>query len=328
MSLSTTHATSLLETVGRTPLVTLERSPPDVQIHAKLETFNPGGSVKDRIGKYILEQLLEQGDLPPGGTVVEPTAGNTGIGMAIAANQLGLQAVFVLPRGFSEEKETLMAALGAELVHVPNEAGMAGAAEKAAEIANERDDAVVPQQFSTPLNVDAHERTTGREVVKQLDGRVGALVVGIGSAGTLMGMARAIRDREPDVHVVAVEPGGSTFGELWGEDREAAPYKTEGIGTHDPPVAELLEPDAVDEIITVPDRDAHAEVQRLAAEYGHLVGSSSGAASVAARAVANRISEGALDVPHSSVVTVFPDGSERYLSKGLYGPFEDWEGKG
>lgn len=318
---------SLLETIGDTPLVELDASPEDISIYAKLETFNPGGSVKDRIGRHILERLLGRGDVPPGGTIVEPTAGNTGIGMAIAANQLDLETVFVVPRGFAEEKERLMAALGAEIVHVPGDAGMGEAAETAHEIADRREDAVVPQQFATPLNVEAHYETTGEEILDVLGENVGAIVAGVGSGGTLMGIARGVRERVPDVHVVAVEPEGSTFGELLDQDREEAPYKTEGIGTHDPDVTELLDPDALDDVRTVSDRAAHAEVTRLAAEEGHLVGSSSGAASVAAREVAEEIAAGELDVPTRTVVTVFPDGSDRYLSKDIYGSFDAWEGK-
>jgi O-acetylserine dependent cystathionine beta-synthase len=318
---------SLLETIGETPLVELDTNPEDVTIYAKLETFNPGGSVKDRIGKHILERLLERGDVPLDGTIVEPTAGNTGIGMAIAANQLGLNTVFVVPRGFSEEKERLMAALGAEIIHVSGEAGMGDAAETAHEIADGCEDAVVPQQFTTQLNVEAHYETTGQEILTALGENIGAIVAGVGSGGTLMGITQAVRERVPDVHVVAIEPAGSTFGELLNQEREEAAYKTEGIGTHDPDVTKLLDLDVLDDIRTVSDQAAHAEVQRLAAEDGHLVGSSSGAASVAARKIADRIAAGELDVPAKTVVTVFPDGSERYLSKNLYGSFDAWEGK-
>lgn len=321
------RSVSLLETIGQTPLVSLGHSPPGVDIYAKLETFNPGGSVKDRLGGYILEALLEEGTLDHGGTIVEPTAGNTGIGMAIAANQLGLSSVFVVPRGFSHEKEILMDALGAEIVHVPNEDGMRGAADVAHEIAENRENAVVPQQFSNELNVEAHAKTTGSEIIDALGDQIGAIVVGIGSGGTLMGIERAIRPHVPDVYVVAVEPDGSTFGRLCGNERPEGDYKTEGIGTHDPEVAELLVPDRIDEFVSVSDRAAHREVKRLAREEGHLVGSSSGAASVGARGVAEEIAEGTLDVPHATVVTVFPDGSERYLSKHLYGSFDEWEGK-
>ncbi|WP_135666963.1 PLP-dependent cysteine synthase family protein [Halorhabdus rudnickae] len=326
----TTHETSkasVLEAIGQTPLIELDASPDAVPVYTKVETFNPGGSVKDRIGKHIFETLLDRGEIDPGGTIVEPTAGNTGIGMAIAATRLDLDAVFVVPEGFSVEKERLMAALGAEIVHISSDGGMAAAADRAHEIAAERENAVVPQQFATPLNVDAHYETTGPEILDALDGEVGAIVVGVGSGGTLTGITRAVRERVPDVRVVAVEPEGSTFGSLLGAEREEGPYKIEGIGTHDPDVTDLLDPDEIDEFLRVGDRDAHAEVQRLAREEGHLVGSSSGAASVAARNVAEEIATGERDAPYDTVVTVFPDGGERYLSKNIYGSFEEWEGK-
>ena len=327
MTTHDTPKTSVLDTIGETPLVELAASPDSVPVYAKLETFNPGGSIKDRIGKHILEGLLERGEIESGGTIVEPTAGNTGIGMAIAATRLDLEAVFVVPEGFSDEKKRLMEALGGEIVHYSGDGGMAAAARRAHEIAEEYENAVVPQQFATPLNVEAHYRTTGPEIVEALGGEVGAVVVGVGSGGTLTGITRAVREQVPDLNVVAVEPEGSTFGTLLGHDREEGPYKIEGIGTHDPAVTELLEPDEIDELVTISDRDAHAEVQRLASEEGHLVGSSSGAASVAARRVAEEIAAGERNAPYDAVVTVFPDGGERYLSKNIYGHFDDWEGK-
>ena len=219
-----------------------------------------------------------------------------------------------------------MAALGAEIVHTPADEGMAAAVEEAHDIVADREDAVVPQQFATPLNTDAHYETTGPEILDALDDMVGAVVAGVGTAGTLMGIARAVRERVPDVHVVAVEPEGSVYGTLLGREREEDPYKTEGIGTHGPEVSELRDPALLDDVVAVSDRAAHAEVKRLAAEEGHLVASSSGAASVAAREVAERIAAGDLEVPHPTVATVFPDGSERYLSTGLYGDFDAWEG--
>ena len=327
MSITTQKQQTLLDTIGNTPLVSLQRSPPGVEIFAKLETFNPGGSVKDRIGKYIVESLLADGTLPPGGTIIEPTAGNTGIAMAIVAAQLDLSAIFVVPRGFSREKEQLMRALGAEIVHVPHDEGMVGAAERALALAEKYEDAVVPQQFSNELNSEAHERTTGREVLDALNGEVGAIVIGIGSGGTLMGIARAVKKEVPTARVIAVEPVGSTFGSLKGKQRETAAYKTEGIGTHNPEVTELLDPAMIDVIVAVDDRETHLELKRLAREEGHLVGSSAGAASVAAHTVATEIASGKINVPYSTVVTVFPDGSERYLSKGIYDDFNEWEGK-
>ena len=325
----TTHAEplpSVLETVGRTPLVRVQASPDPVPVYAKLESFNPGASVKDRIGKYMLERMLERGDLPEGGTVIEPTAGNTGIGLAVAAGQLGLDAIFVVPERFSVEKQQLMRALGAEVINTPTEEGMGLAIERAHELAEELDGAAVPQQFENPLNAEAHYETTGPEIWEALEGEVGAIVAGCGTAGTLMGMAKYALEREPDVHIVAVEPEGSLYGEFFGEEPEEGAYKTEGIGTHNTATNDLFEPDLVDQLISVPDRETHAEVKRLAAEEGQLVATSAAANSLAAREVAEGIRDGEIDVPHDSVVTVFPDSSERYLSKGIYRSFEEWEG--
>ncbi|WP_306057406.1 PLP-dependent cysteine synthase family protein [Natronococcus wangiae] len=323
----TTHerpVDSVLETIGRTPLVRLHETPDDVRIYAKLESFNPGASVKDRIGRYMLERMLERGDVPTGGTVIEPTAGNTGIGLAIAAEQLGLDAIFVVPERFSVEKQQLMRALGAEIINTPTEDGMGGAIDRAHQLAEELDDAVVPQQFSNPLNTEAHYETTAPEIYEALDGEVGAVVAGCGTAGTLMGLARYALEQNSATHVAAVEPEGSVYGELFDEDREEDEYKIEGIGTHDTATNELFDPELVDEIQAVADRDAHDELKRLAREEGHLVASSAGAASVAAKRVARRIDEGELETPHDTVVTVFPDSSERYLSKGIYRSFEEW----
>jgi cysteine synthase A len=325
----TTHADpldSVLETVGRTPLVRVQASPEAVPVYAKLESFNPGASIKDRIGKHMLDRMLERGDVSEGGTVVEPTAGNTGIGLAIAARQLGLEAVFVVPERFSVEKQQLMAALGAEIINTPTEEGMGLAIQRAHELAEELDDAVVPQQFSNPLNSEAHYETTAPEVYEALDGEVGAIVAGCGTGGTLVGMAEYALERDEDVHVVAVEPEGSMYGAFFGEDAAEGEYKTEGIGTHDPATNELFDPDLVDQLISVPDREIHAEMQRLADEEGQLVASSAAANSLAARQVAADVRDGEIDAPHDTVVTVFADSSERYLSKGVYRPYEEWEG--
>ena len=325
----TTHErplASVLETIGRTPLVRLQTGPESVSIYAKLESFNPGASVKDRIGLYMLERLLERGDLEPGGTVIEPTAGNTGIGLAIAAQQLGLDAVFVVPERFSVEKQQLMDALGAKIINTPTDDGMGGAIDRAHELAAELDDAVVPQQFANPLNTEAHYETTGPEIYDALDGEVGAVVAGCGTAGTLMGIARYALERSPETAVVAVEPEGSLFGEFLGRSRAEDEYKTEGIGTHDTETNELFEPDLVDDVLAISDERTHAELRRLATEEGHLVGSSAAAASLAATRVADRIAAGELDTPHDTVVTIFPDSSERYLSKGIYRSYDEWEG--
>jgi len=315
---------SVLETVGETPLVRVHASPDAVPVYAKLESFNPGASIKDRIGKYMIEQMLASGELPEGGTVVEPTAGNTGIGLALAAGQLGVDAVFVVPERFSVEKQQLMRALGAEVVNTPTEGGIGQAIDRANELADELDDAVVPQQFSNPLNVEAHYETTAPEVYDALDGEVGAVVAGCGTGGTLMGLAEYALERNPDTHVVAVQPEGSVFDAFFDDDADHAEYKTEGIGTSDPSRNDLFDPERVDELKTVPDEATHAEMQRLAREEGQLVASSAAANSVAAREIAEAVEAGLLELPHDTVVTVFADSSERYLSKGVYRSFEEW----
>jgi cysteine synthase A len=327
----TTHReplSSVLDTVGETPLVAVHAAPDSVPVYAKLESFNPGASIKDRIGTYMLESMLEDGTLEPGDTVVEPTAGNTGIGFALAAGQLDVEAVFVVPERFSQEKQQLMRALGAEVVNTPTEEGMGGAIERADELAAERD-GVVPQQFSNPLNAEAHYERTAPEIDEALDGEVGAVVAGCGTAGTLMGLARYFRERDPETYVAAVQPEGSVYHRFFtddGEEDDHGEYKTEGIGTSDIDTNELFDPGLVDDLHTVPDERAQAELKRLAREEGQLVASSAGAASVAALRVAEGIRDGTVDAPHDSVVTVFPDSSERYLSKGIYDSFEEWSG--
>lgn len=315
---------SVLETVGETPLVRVQASPDEVPVYAKLESFNPGASVKDRLGMYLVEQHLERGDIEPGGTLIEPTAGNTGIGIALAATQLPVEATFVVPERFSVEKQTLMRSLGAEVINTPTEDGMKRAIEHAHELADEMDNALVPQQFSSPLNTEAHEQTTGPEIYDALDGEVGAVVAGCGTAGTLMGISRYMLERNPDTHIVAVEPEGSLLATTKGVEVEQSEYNIEGIGSSDLDTTELFDPELVDEVRQVSDRAAQDELKRLAREEGQLVGSSAGAASVAAREVADRIDAGDLDVPHDTVVTVFADSSERYLSKDIYGSYEEW----
>ncbi|MFB6194333.1 MAG: PLP-dependent cysteine synthase family protein [Halobaculum sp.] len=325
----TTHARpldSVLETVGETPLVRVAASPDDAPVYAKLETFNPGASVKDRIGVHMLERMIERGELSPDGTVIEPTAGNTGIALALAARQLGVDAVFVVPERFSVEKQQLMDALGATVVNTPSEDGMRRAIDRAHELAEELDGGVVPQQFENPLNAEAHYETTAPEAYEALEGEVGAVVAGMGTGGTLMGMADYALERDPGTEIVAVQPEGSTYGELFGDDPEEGEYKTEGIGTHDVTTNRLVDPEKIDDLVTVPDEEVHEEMGRLAAEEGHLVASSAAANSVAARRVAREIAAGERDAPHPNVVTIFCDSSERYLSKGVYRSFDEWEG--
>ncbi|MFS8666223.1 MAG: cysteine synthase family protein, partial [Limnochordales bacterium] len=274
-------------------------------LYAKLEFLNPGGSVKDRIGPYLLAAAEASGQLKPGGVVIEPTAGNTGIGLALAARQKGYRVIVVVPEHFSKEKQALMAALGAEIVNTPRSAGMAGAIEKARELAAELG-GYVPQQFANPANPQAHYETTGPEIYRQLQGRVDVFVAGVGSGGTFTGVARYLKERLPHVKAVAVEPEGSIL-----QGGQPGPHRTEGIGVEFIP--DTLDTSLIDQVYTVLDDDAFAMVKELARREGLLVGSSAGAAFYAAYQEALKAPDGA------TIVTIFPDGSDRYLSKDIYG---------
>lgn len=293
--------------IGNTPMLRMTgpHIPNGAEILAKLEYFNPGGSVKDRIGVEMLRQAEEDGHLRPGCTIIEPTAGNTGIGVALAAVGKGYRVIFVVPEKFSQEKQTLMRALGAEIVNTPTEEGMVGAIRRSKELATNLPGAYVPQQFANQANPLAHYRTTGPEIWQQAEGRLDFFVAGVGTGGTFTGCARYLKEQLPTLRAVAVEPEGSVL--LGGTP---GPHETEGIGVEFIP--ETLDVRLIDEVVTVPDRAAFQEVKWLAAETGLLVGSSSGAAFWAALQVARRSPEG------TRIAVVFPDSSERYLSKAIY----------
>ncbi len=299
---------SILELVGRTPLLHLSRfaRPPLADIYAKLEYMNPGGSVKDRAALGMILDAERRGSLRPGATIIEPTAGNTGIGLALIGVARGYRVILCVPEGYSGEKMKLMEALGGEIRYVPKEAGMAGALALAQELAAELGNSFVPQQFANPANPCFHEETTGREIVEQMDGRIDAVVMGAGTAGTFTGIARAVKRHNAQALCILVEPQGSIFG--GGPPGE---FKVEGIGQWQfvPPNFDRA---LADEIMTVGDDEAFATVRRLAASEGVLCGGSSGTAAAAARRVAERLG------PGRRVVTVFPDGAERYLSQGIF----------
>ena len=298
-------AQSVLELIGRTPV--LELHPPglgrEVHLFAKMEMFNPGGSVKDRLGRYLIEAALADGRLRPGGTVVEPTAGNTGIGLAMAAVGRGMRVILVVPEHFSQEKQALMRALGGEIVTTPRDGGMAAAIDEAHRIAEEVG-GYVPQQFENQDNPEAHYLSTGPELFEQLDGRIDVLVAGAGTGGTLTGVARYVKEHRPSVRIVLVQPVGSVFA-----GGPAGRHRIEGIGNDFVP--KTLDLSLVDDIATVSDDDAFAAVGELGRQFGVLAGSSSGAAYVAALAEARKLDRG-------NVATIFVDSSERYLSKGIY----------
>lgn len=298
-------ANSILELIGQTPLLRLaELENGGAEIWAKLENLNPGGSVKDRIGLGMVRAAEADGRLKPGSTIVEATAGNTGIGLALVGARKGYRVILVVPQKYSVEKQKLMRALGAEVVVTPTEEGMAGAQAKAKAIAESIPGAFYIDQFSNPANPQSHEDTTGPEIFQQTGGRLDAIVVGCGSGGTFVGTVRYLKKRLANLYAVAVEPEGSVLG-----GGPAGPHLVEGIGMDEiPPV---MEPLLADEIITIPDPEAFAMVRRLARECGMLAGSSGGANVAAAVKVAARLG------PGKRVVTVIPDSCERYMSKNI-----------
>jgi cysteine synthase A len=299
---------NILELVGGTPLLRLSRfaPPPAAELFAKLEYMNPGGSVKDRAALGMILDAERRGVLEPGSVIVEPTAGNTGIGLALVGAARGYRVVLCVPEGYSREKMKIMEALGGRIEYVPAEQGMEGAVRRARELAAETPGSFIPQQFENPANPRFHEETTAREIIEQADGRIDALVLGCGSAGTFTGITHAVRKLNPDVYCVLVEPEGSILG-----GGRPGPYRLEGIGQREfiPP---NLDRHAADEVLAVSDVEAFSTVRELARTEGVLGGGSTGAAAAAARKVAERLGEG------KRVVTLFPDGAERYMSQGIF----------
>ena len=299
--------------VGNTPLIELKRlSPKGRKVFGKAEYLNPGGSVKDRIGFFMIEKALERGELKEGQPVIEPTAGNTGIALALACCFYGIKMIAVMPGRFSKEKEKIIVALGGKVVRTPTSEGIEGAIEKAEQLKKELN-GWVPLQFSNPDNAQAHFETTAPEIDSQLK-NIDAFVAGIGSAGTFVGVSRFLKKVNKNIKCIAVQPEGSVL--LGGNP---GPHKVEGIGVDDMGTIKLWEECLCDEIITVSDKDAHLVTKRLASEEGLLVGASSGALVFAALSVAKKLPEG------SNVVTLLCDSSERYISKNIYSSFEDWE---
>ena len=300
-------AQSILELVGRTPLLRLNRYAPAgaAGIFAKLEFLNPGGSVKDRAALGMVEAAEASGRLRPGATIIEPTAGNTGVGLALIGVSRGYRVILVVPEKFAGPKTAVMKVLGAEVILTPTEAGIQGAIAKAQALAVRLPGSYVPQQFENPANPEFHYRTTAVEIEEQLGGNPDAVVIGAGTGGTFTGLARYFKEREPRTRAVLVEPQGS----IWGGGAPG-PHKVEGIGNSFWPGA--LDRTLVDEVRTVSDDDAFASVRELARTEGLLVGGSSGAAAHAARDVARRLP------PSAAVVTVLADGFERYLGKGVF----------
>jgi cysteine synthase len=301
-------AGSILDLIGSTPVLKLKSLPGKdaAEVWAKLEAFNPGGSVKDRICCSMIETAEREGKLKPGSTIVEPTSGNTGIGLALVAAVKGYRLVLTMPDTMSEERRSLLAAYGARLILTPDTKGMGGAIHKAEELVQENSDYFMPQQFNNPANPEAHRRTTAMELLKQFN-RIDAFVVGVGTGGTITGVGEVLKDRFKGVRICAVEPASSPV--ISGG--EPGYHKIQGLGAGFIPA--VLNRQVIDEVIPVSDTDAINYTRRLASEEGLLVGISSGAACCAALRVAKTLGKGQI------VVTVFADKGEHYLSTELFG---------
>ena len=297
---------SIQDMIGNTPMLKLNNMgiKKQVGVYAKLELQNPEGSIKDRVGMYMLNEAIESGRLQPGGTIVEATAGNTGIGIAIAALNRGYQVIFTVPTKFSVEKQKVMKALGAKIINTSREEGMLGAEKKAEELIKEIPGAISLGQFHNPANPLAHYETTGPEIYRQMDGKIDYFVAGAGSGGTFSGVMRYLKEKNPAIKGVLADPVGSVIG-----GGEHADYDIEGIGNDF--IADTMDMSLVDMVIKVTDQDAFNMSRLLAGREGVLAGTSSGAALSAAIRLSER-------TDHGNIVVVFPDKGERYLSKGLY----------
>ena len=299
----------ITETVGNTPLVSLNRIvPKGANVAVKLETFNPLSSVKDRIGLNMIQDAEKKGRLRPGGVIVEPTSGNTGIALAFVCAARGYRIILTMPESMSVERRKLLAFLGAEVVLTPADKGMRGAIEKAEEIVRATNNAFMPQQFRNPANPDIHRKTTAEEIWRDTEGGVDIFVAGVGTGGTLTGVGEALKKKKPDVTVIAVEPQNSSI--LSGG--KPGPHKIQGIGAGFVP--EILNTSIYDEVIKVSARNAIVTSRRLAREEGILVGISAGANVYAAIEIASRKENSG-----KLVVTVGCDTGERYLSTDLFG---------
>lgn len=298
--------TSMHKLIGNTPIVRINNmgGSPDVNIFAKLEMYNPSGSVKDRIGEYMIAAAEREGKLKAGGTIIEATAGNTGLGIAFAALGKGYRVIFTVPTKFSREKQALMRALGAEIINTPREEGMLGAVRKAEELKAQIEGAISLDQFENPANPLAHYETTGKEIWEDMGEKITHLVAGAGSGGTYTGIVRYLKEQNPGIKGVLADPEGSTIG-----GGEHFDYNIEGIGNDFIP--DTMDIKLVDTVVKVTDEEAFATVRELAAKEGIIVGSSSGAAMAAALKLSRKTERG-------NIVVVFPDRGDRYFSTGLF----------
>jgi cysteine synthase A len=300
-------ADDITQLVGETPMLQLKRlvPPGSADVFAKLEYLNPGGSVKDRAAIGIIRRAEQDGKLVPGGTIVEATAGNTGIGLALIGVNRGYRVELFVPENFSQEKVTIMQALGAHVVRTPDDEGMQGAIRRAKQLVATDPTAFMAGQFENPANPDYHYETTAQEIFEQMESRIDAVILGCGTCGTFTGVARYVKEKLPRAFTVVVETQGSVLA-----GGQPGPHKVEGIGASFIP--KTFDRSVCDEIMMVPDDDAFDTVKALAAREGVLAGSSGGAAVFAALQIAQRLGVG------KRVVTIIPDSAERYLSKRIF----------
>ena len=298
------YVSNILDLIGNTPLLSLEATT-GINLYAKAEFLNPGGSIKDRIALNMLEEAEKSGKLRPGMTIIEPTSGNTGIGLALCGVRKGYRVIIVMPENMSEERKKIIHALGAELVLTPLELSIGGSVEKAEEIASSSDEYFVPQQFENPANPDAHYTTTAREIVEQLGKKIDIFVSGIGSGGTLQGIASYLLEQNPDCKIVAVEP--KNVSALLGH--EPGLHQIQGIG--DGFIPAVLDTKIITDIVEVADDDAIQTARELARVQGLLVGTSSGANVWAAKQMAEKYGKDKV------IATILADRAERYFSTSL-----------
>jgi len=301
-------ANNVLELIGKTPVVRLNKivEPGMAKILAKLESFNPGGSVKDRICLSMIEDAEKKGLLKPGSTIIEPTSGNTGIGLAIVAAVKGYKCILTMPETMSVERTYILKSYGAEVVLTPGSDGMLGSIKKAEELLGKIPKSFMPQQFKNEANPEIHRKTTAREILDVTNGKVDAFVAGIGTGGTVTGVGEVLKQKNPKIKIVAVEPKASAV--LSG--KEPGPHKIQGIGAGFIP--QVLNRDIIDEVIQVDDDDAFRTSRRLCRDEGLFVGISAGAATWAALKIAKDIGKGKV------VVVILPDTGERYFSMEQY----------
>lgn len=301
-------ADNITQLIGKTPLVRLSSFSQDgAEVVAKVESFNPLGSAKDRVGFAMIEDAEKKGLLKKGATVIEPTSGNTGVGLAFTCAVKGYKLILTMPESMSAERRALLAALGAELVLTPASEGMSGAIRRADELAAETEGSFIPGQFVNPANPEIHEKTTGPEIIADTDGKVDIFVSAVGTGGTLTGVGRALKKHNPNIKIVAVEPYDSPV--LSGG--KAGPHKLQGIGAGFVP--DILDTALIDEIITVKTEEAYEAARKSASREGVLVGISSGAALHAASLLAKRPEN-----KGKRIVVLLPDTGERYLSTDLF----------